>query len=319
MSSHVQLPSSAWKWSSRTTVLDIKVPFCSVCSSSRNEQYLYNRDVPRDMEMYIFLELQWQVLRKGTRGLNCGRRDGLHSIPSRAVFDTFLPHFSSTRQHHHLIRRHRNTHRRQMYPLSHPFYAKLQTRPWANPDRPPAVQCEPTSIMGLRDPTSVPATSRLQTLSQDLIGHIVRFLAPHGMDTNIIPLVKSLNKGEPNPKAWMFSESQMWCAWLRRRWDLVRLSLVSTFFHNLIEPVLWRILPLRTVQAVDKVADILTRKSYLGEYVRAIYLVEGAGVEKRNFLRLAWLTPNVEDILCIVHPMSGMTSYFSTETSPPPV
>lgn len=206
-----------------------------------------------------------------------------------------------------------------MYPLSHPFYAQLPTHPWAKHDRPPAVQREPTSIMGLRDLTAVPATSRLQMLPRGLIGSIVRSLAPLGMDTNIIPLVKSLNKGQPNPKAWMFSESQMWCAWLRRRWDLVRISLVSTFFHDLIEPVLWRIVPLRTLQAVDKLADILTRKSYLGEYVRAIYLVEGAGVEKHNLLRLAWLTPNVEDILCIVHPMPGMPSYFSTETALSPV
>lgn len=173
--------------------------------------------------------------------------------------------------------------------------------------------------MGLRDPTAVPVTSRLQMLSRDLIGNIVRFLAPFGMETNIIPLVKSLNKGQPNPKAWMFSESQMWCAWIRRRWNLVSLSLVSAFFHDLIEPVLWRIVPLRTLQAVEKLSDILTRKSYLGGYVRAIYLVEGAGIEKHNFLRLAWLTPNVEDILCIVHPMPGMPSYFNTETALPPV
>lgn len=117
----------------------------------------------------------------------------------------------------------------------------------------------------------------------------------------------------------MFRESQMWCAWLGRRWDLLRLSLPSTFFHNLVEPALWQIIPLHTPQAVYKLANILSEKAYLGEYVRAIYLVEGAGIQKHTFLRLAWFTPNVEDILYIVHPMTGMPSYFNMETALPPV
>ena len=173
--------------------------------------------------------------------------------------------------------------------------------------------------MGLIDPTTVPAPSRLEMLPRALIGNIVGFLAPPGMDTDIIPLVRSVNKGQPDPKAWMFRECQMWCAWLGRRWDLLRLSLASAFFHDLIEPTLWRIVPLRTLQAIDKLASVFTEKPYLGEYVRAIYLVEGAGMEKHTFLRLAWFTPNVEDILCIIHPMSGMPSYFSIETSLAPV
>lgn len=45
------------------------------------------------------------------------------------------------------------------------------------------------------------APSKLQMLPRALIGHIVRFLAPPGMDTNIIPLVRSVNKGQQDPKA----------------------------------------------------------------------------------------------------------------------